>query len=108
MSEHLPQSFSTSLQPRPNAPFPQTPKRTRGDNDDARLSDESVIKRPKKQRVHPEVQQTLDLDRGINVAIGRMNAYAIANYVAQQTMRLQTELSAIELEDLHISGIIVC
>ncbi|MCJ1469929.1 hypothetical protein MMC07_008573 [Pseudocyphellaria aurata] len=103
MSENPPQSLFTSLQQRPTVPFLQTSKRTRGDHDDTRLSDKSVIKRRKRQRVHPEVQQALDLDRGINVAIGRMDARSIRNYVAQHTIRLQAELSAVELENLLIS-----
>lgn len=104
MSKHLPRTVTTSVQQPPALLFPQAPKRARSENDDVGLSDKSPIKRSKRQKVGLEVQQNLDLDHCVNVAIGRMDTHLLADYVAQHTTRFQTDLSSVELEDLHIPG----
>lgn len=106
MSNQPPQSVTTSIQPPFAAPFPRATKRTRGDNNDIVLSDTRHIKRSKRQKVNSEVQQHLDLDNNINVAIGRMDTHLLADYVAQHTKRFQTGLSAVELKGLHIPGML--
>lgn len=102
MSKHPPRTVTTTIQQPPALLFPQAPKRARSENDDIGPSDKSPIKRSK--RVRLEVQQNLDLDHCVNVAIGRMDTHFLADYVAQHTTRFQAELSSVELEDLHIPG----
>lgn len=104
MSKHPPRTLTASIQPSPTLPFTQTTKRVRDDNDKIGLSDKSLIKRSKRRKLRPEVHENLDLDHGVNVAIGRMDTRLLADYVAQNTKRFQTELSTVELEDFHISG----
>ncbi|MCJ1427426.1 hypothetical protein MMC29_005329 [Sticta canariensis] len=100
MSKHPPRTVTTTIQQPPALLFPQAPKRARSENDDIRPSNKSPIKRSK--RVRLEAQQDLDLDHGVNVAIGRMDTHFLADYVARHTTRFQAELSSVELEDLHI------
>ena len=102
MSKHPPRTVTTTIQQPPVLLFPQAPKRERSENDDIGPSDKSPTKRSK--RVRLKVQQNLDLDHAVNVAIGRMDTHFLADYVAQNTTRFQAELSSVELEDLHIPG----
>lgn len=101
MSKHPPTTITTSIQQSPALPFPQTNKRARVDNGNIKISSKSLIKRSKRRRVNPEVQQNL------NIAIGGMDTYLLADYVARHTMQSQTDLSPVELEGLRISGMLV-
>ena len=58
------------------------------------------IKKPK--RVEDE---NLDLEHGLNHAIGKLDSRLQADYVAQRTKHCFSELSLVELEDRHVPGI---
>lgn len=66
------------------------------------------FKAPLKKTKSPKTQQDdadLDLEKGINMAIGRFDSRFLADHVAQRTKRFQPDLSFVELEDRHISGV---
>ena len=48
--------------------------------------------------------ERLDLEHGLNLAIGKLDSRLQADYVAQRTKRFSSELSLVELEDRHIPG----
>lgn len=47
---------------------------------------------------------TLDLEQGINTAIGQMDSRLLADWVAQQIRRFAPDLSMVELEDQYLPG----
>ena len=48
----------------------------------------------------------LDLDRGLNLAIAKLDSPLLADYVAQKNKRFVPDLSPVELEGKYISGIL--
>ena len=46
----------------------------------------------------------LDGEAGLNRAFGSMDSQLLADYLSQKTTRFGTDLSPVELSDLHISG----
>lgn len=92
----------------PSSP-PQSTKRARNDDNDdgAEIPEVRPGKKAKRRKARSGVQDQdldLDLERGLNLAIGRMDRGLLADYIAQRTKRFQSELSTVELEDLHIPG----
>lgn len=87
---------------------PQPAKRARNDDDDGpEIPEARPGKKAKRRKARSGIQDQdldLDLERGLNLAIGRMDRALLADYIAQRTKRFQSELSAVELEDLHIPG----
>ena len=59
-------------------------------------------KRSKKLKSHEDCN--LDLSRGINLAIAKLDSKLSADYANNQTKRLFPYLSLVELEDRYISG----
>ena len=59
-------------------------------------------KRSKKFR--PDEDCDLDLSRGLNLAIAKLDNRLSADYVNNRTKRLFPDLSLVELEDRYISG----
>lgn len=105
-------SSGSSLSPsprKPNSPQPDLPhkigkrKRTVDEEDH-----ENVVKKPvqrkKTKNAKPDEDEDLDLERGLNLAIGKLESRLLADYVAQRTKRFSPELSLVELEDRHIPG----
>lgn len=88
---------------------PQSTKRARNDDDDdgPEIPEVRPGKKAKRRKPRSGIQDQdldLDLERGLNLAIGRMDRGLLADYIAQRTKRFHSELSAVELEDLHIPG----
>lgn len=86
---------------------PQPTKRARNDGDDdgPEVPEIRQGKKAKRRKAQSGIQnQDLDLDieRGVNLAIGRMDRGLLADYIAQRTKRFHSDLSAVELEDLYI------
>lgn len=77
-----------------------------GGNGDGR-SEERSIKKRKTRNVHPGLTRDmhLDLEHGVNFAVGNMDKHLLADHIARQTKRFLPELSPVELEDLRIPGI---
>lgn len=88
---------------------PQPTKRARMDDHDdgPEIPEVRSVKRAKRRKARPGIPDQdldLDLERGLNLAIGKMDRGLLADYIAQRTKRFRSELSAVELEDLHIPG----
>lgn len=65
---------------------------------------EKTVKRKKKRKADAAEDGDLDIELGLNNAIGRMDSQLVADYVAQRTKRFSGDLSLVELEDRHIPG----
>lgn len=63
-----------------------------------------ATKRKKVKEGKAEDDREIDLEAGVNLAIGKMDAPLLADYVAQRTKRFGGDLSVVELGDKHIPG----
>ena len=77
-------------------------KRERGENEDLSVYKAATKKKSKKSR--PGDDGYLDLDQGLNTAIGHLDSHLIADYIAQQDKRYGKHLSSLETEDRRIPG----
>jgi len=88
----------SSLSPAPGV----SNKRKRDDKSSNTV--EKTVKRKKKRKAEAAEDGDLDVDLGLNTAIGKMDSQLFADYVAQRTKRFSGDLSLVELEDRHIPG----
>lgn len=93
---YLPQS-SASASPPPT-------KRKRDKDDDGEVSPVAKRKAKKAKKAKPAQDADVDLENGVNNALGKMDNRLLADYVAQKTKRFESNLSLLELEDKHIPG----
>lgn len=80
-------------------------KRKRDDEDEGKSTPAAKRKAKRAKKVRPADDADLDLENGINHALGRMDNRLLADYVAQKTKRFEGNLSIVDLEDKHIPGI---
>lgn len=59
-------------------------------------------KNRKKTRRAGEDEDNLDLDAGLNLALASMDGQLLSDHLAQQVSRFGTDLSSVELVDLHV------
>lgn len=64
----------------------------------------SKKKRKQKKKQPQEDANAQDRKNGIDESIGRMDGKLLADYFAQRAQKLDKELSAVELNDLSVSG----
>lgn len=64
----------------------------------------SKKKRKQKKKQPQEDPNAQDRKNGIDESIGRMDGKLLADYFAQRAQKLDKELSAVELNDLSVSG----
>ncbi|KAL9120414.1 MAG: hypothetical protein Q9187_003037, partial [Circinaria calcarea] len=74
-----------------------------------RTADDStaIIRTPKTKKTRnlgPIFDQGLDLENGVNTAIGTLDSHLLADYVAQKTKRFDDNLTMVELEERRIPG----
>lgn len=84
---------------------PPTSKRKR--DDDEEIGVEMKLLKPakrKRAKIPKPIDEDLDLDQGLNFAIGKLDRHLLADYVAQRHKRFSPGLSIVELEDKHIPG----
>ena len=79
-------------------------KRKRDDEDDGKVAPAAKRKAKKAKKAKPAENTNVDLESGINNALGRMDNRLLADYVAQKTKHFEGNLSLVELEDKHIPG----
>ncbi|KAG9520795.1 hypothetical protein KCV07_g4126, partial [Aureobasidium melanogenum] len=102
-----PLSASTSPEPQ-TRPSGSKRKREDGEEDEAPATQTKAAKRKKAKNAKKAKQpkdieeDALDLEAGVNHAIAHMDSQLLADHVAQRTKRFHTELSDMELEDMHI------
>ena len=119
MSETSSTSLSTSPEPKQSTTFirpkkpTRTAKRKRNDGEDQDLkvvvksAKRKSPKMPKKAKTsNLNEGYTLDLDRGLNLAIAKMDSRLLADYVFERTKRFFPDFSLVELEDRFIPGIL--
>ena len=85
-------------------------KRKRNDSEDHKLVViVNSVKREKSNKpktTKSDEDHYLDLDRGLNLAFAKLDNRLLADYVATRTKRFFPDLSLVELEDIHISGML--
>ena len=76
------------------------------ENDDDQQISKRVIKKRRSEKTDPSAAEVgiLDLEQGINSAIGKMDSQLIADWVAQRIRRSAPDLSVVELEDQYLPG----
>lgn len=79
-------------------------KRERGENEDLSVKKAAKKKKKKSKKSKPGDNGYLDLEQGLNTAIGNLDSHLIAEHVAQQDKRFGQDLSAVEMEDRYIPG----
>lgn len=88
--------------PEPETASPQK-KRKREAGADAK--DKKQAKKPKTKKQKEQFdEEYLDIAAGVNKRFAEMDSQLLADYVDQRTTQFESDLSAIELEDRHISG----
>ena len=89
-------------------PSPRPTKRKRNDGADylnVVAVDSGKRKTPKNSEVFKsDENNNLDLERGLNLAIGKLDGRLLADYIAKRMKRFFPDLSLVELEDRCISG----
>ncbi len=91
-------NFSTSSSPS------RIIKRKRDNHDGQESTVAKPAKRKKAKKAKQDDNENLDLEIGVNLAIGKLDSRLLADYVARRTKRFFPNLSLVELEDLHIPG----
>ena len=65
-------------------------------------------KRKKAAKARNAENDALNMEVGINTALGKFDSHLLADYVAQQTKRWAPDLSLVEMEDKYIPGRYEC
>ena len=83
-----------------------TTKRKWNDDEDNRRDAVVVnsVKRKTSKKFKSDEDCNLDLSRGLNLAIAKLDNRLSADYANNRTKRLFPDLSLVELEDRYISG----
>jgi protein CMS1 len=97
IGEPLFEGFSDS-----GSPPPSSKKRK---HDAPSKEDKKSSKRRKLKKQKDVEDEALDVDLGVNHAIAHMDSRLMADHIAQRTKRFRPELSLVEVEDVHISGL---
>ena len=72
---------------------------------DKKLAKKQKTKKQKTKKQKEQFEEDyLDIEAGINKRFAEMDSQLLADYVDQRTRQFESDLSAIELEDRHISG----
>ena len=71
------------------------------------LSNKLSVKRKRQAKSKTTEYHHLDVQAGVNEAIGHMDVNLLADHVAQNIRRFEPELSSVELEGRYISGNLV-
>ena len=88
-----------------NLPLSIKRKRSFENGEDQQISKKAIKKRwPEKIDPSEGEVEVLDLEQGINSAIGKMNSQLIADWVAQRIRRFAPDLTMVELEDQYLPG----
>ena len=82
----------------------QITKRKRSTDDDFEIAPLQQAKQKKVKKAKRVEDENLDLEHGLNLAIGKLDSRLQADYVAQRTKHFSSELSLVELEDRHVPG----
>lgn len=97
--------MSSSIDRSSASPAPR--KRTRElQEDDEPIATQA--KKPKRRKTSKKAKdgtfEDVDIEKGLNNAVGRMDSQLLADFLAQQTKRHGGDLSTIELQDMYLPG----
>lgn len=83
-------------------------KRKRDGEEDGEAAEKKAAKKKRRTKKKPQdvEDDALDSTLGINRAIAHMDSSLMADHIAQRTRRFQPDLSLVETEDIHISGML--
>lgn len=83
-------------------------KRKREVEDDGKVAEKKAARKEKRKKKKPQDvdEEALDGKLGINHAIAHMDSRLMADHIAQRTRRFQPDLSLVEAEDIHVSGML--
>lgn len=88
-----------------DSPDPQASKSTKRKREADDESKKAARKKKRTKKKPDDVDHSnLDSELGINRALAHMDSQLMADHIAQRTRRFQPDLSAVELEDVHIPG----
>ncbi|KAF2146235.1 uncharacterized protein K452DRAFT_219405 [Aplosporella prunicola CBS 121167] len=88
------------MEPLSPSPSPAAAGGKRKRDDDSKQSKRA---RRRKNKTPKNIDEgDLDEEKGMNVAIGRMDSRLLADYMAQRTKRYEPDLSLVELEERYI------
>ena len=88
-----------------DSPQPQKAKSTKRKREADNESKTAARKKKRTKKKPDNVDDSnLDGELGINTAMAHMDSQLMADHIAQRTRRFQPDLSAVELEDVHIPG----
>lgn len=96
---------SRSLSPCTNSS--PTKKRKRGiERDEGKTKSKRAIKKRRSEKAKASMDEdgTLDLEQGINTAVGKMDSRLLADWVAQRAKRFAPDLGVVELEEQYLPG----
>ncbi len=108
------EALSTSPENKQSPRTVKLVKRKRNDGEDQDLEavvlDSAKQKKSRNQKKSKKSKSdedyNLDMSRGLNLAIAKLDNRLLADYVAKRTKRFCPDLSLVELEDRYISGIL--
>jgi protein CMS1 len=75
-------------------------KRTKAQGQEESKNKESA----KRKKPKPSEDEDIDFEAGLNHAIAKMDNHLLADYIARQTRRYESDLSSVELEDKYLPG----
>lgn len=82
-----------------------SPQKKRKRDAEVEAKDKKQAKKPKTKKQKEQFEDDyLDIEAGVNKRFAEMDSQLLADYVDQRTTQFESDLSAIELEDRHISG----
>jgi protein CMS1 len=90
-----------------SSPEPEnaSPQKKRKRDADLEARDKKLAKKPKTKKQKEQFEEEyLDIEAGVNKRFAEMDSQLLADYVEQRTRQFESDLSAVELEDRHISG----
>ena len=103
----FPEIESRTKLPAKQLNIPTSPHVTKRKRDDGGSNDLQVRKAAKKKKTKKSKagdDENLDLEQGLNMAIGNFDGRLLADYVAQRQRRFGQDLSIVEMEDRYIPG----
>jgi hypothetical protein len=81
-----------------------TSKRKASDIESPEIPKRKKKKKPRKSRNTDVADPDIDLEKGINLAIGRMDTNLLADHISQRTKRFAGDLTLLEMEEKRIPG----
>jgi protein CMS1 len=99
LQEPLLERLSASPEPADSGP---SPKKRKLDTDGEQPSSKRAAKKAKNKKSKADGDDDLDLEAGVNKSFASMDQQLLADYVARQTKKFESELTELELKDKYL------